>query len=109
MFLPMKKIIISIVVAVLAIPSFALAIDWVPKRSGKIYTDESGGYSESQRDYKAKRTKKIEEDTKGGYYEKGYHSQSTTYEPSELQVVKKNKGGSSHTKKYKKVKEKSAE
>ena len=105
MLLPMKKLIIIIIACALIAPATALSIEKL-KRSGKIEMDETGGYSEGQRDYHHKRAKQNEEKGKGGYYEGGYHSKSTEFQPGEWQFVDSSGKGSTHkTKKYKKVKE----
>ncbi len=98
----MKKLIALAIGIAVAAPSAAFGIQEF-KRTGKIETNESGGYSESQRDPHAKRSKQIKEKTGAGYYQGGYHSASPEYRPGEWQFVEPEGGKSKPT--YKKVKE----
>ncbi|MFA4875016.1 MAG: hypothetical protein WC690_06705 [bacterium] len=101
----MKKLIVLLVGLCLAAPSGAFAIQKV-KRTGEIKMDESGGYSESQRDPHSRRSKQIKDKTGGGYYQGEYHNKSPEFKQGEWQFVDDSKGGSSKSKpKYKKVKE----
>lgn len=105
----MKKLIISLIVLAFAAPYSSFAINKF-ERSGKIETDETGGYSESQKDYHHKRAKQNEEKSKGGYYEGEYHNKSREFKQGEWQFVDSSgKGSSKHAKKHKKVKEKDTE
>lgn len=99
----MKTLLLIVLVIALAAPIKASAIQEF-KRTGEITTDQSGGYSESQRDPHARRAKQVKDKTGGGYYQGGYHSTSPEYKPGEWQFVEPSHGGSSH-KSYKKVKE----
>lgn len=102
----MKILIVTLITLALAIPSASLAIEKL-KRSGKIETDEYGGYSDSQRDHHSRRAKQKDEKMKGGYYDGDYHNKSTQYQQGEWQFVDSaSKGSPKQTKKYKKVKEK---
>lgn len=87
-------------------PSLTFAIEKI-QRTGKIETDEHGGYSDAQRDHHTRRSKQIKNKTGAGYYDGEYHSTGGKCTDKEWQFVEcKGKGGSSkHTKTYKKVKE----
>jgi hypothetical protein len=99
----MKKLIIIFIALALIIPSSALAIQKL-KRTGEIEKDETGGYSETQKDYHKKRSKQIEEKSGAGYYEGGYHSKSPGFQQGEWQFVDSAGGGhkSAKAKKHKK-------
>lgn len=101
----MKKLITTLIVLAFVVPSLAFGIEEF-KRTGKIETDESGGYSSGQRDYHHKRTKQIDEKTAGGYHNGEYHSTGSKCTDKEWQFVEcGGKGSSKEAKKYKKVKE----
>lgn len=101
----MKKLILFLVCFALAAPAFGITVKKL-QRTGKIETDEHGGYSEQQSDYKARRVKQTK--SSGGYYGGTYHSSSSEFQPADDQFVdKSSSGGSSKkTKSYKKVEEK---
>lgn len=102
----MKKLITTLITVAFLWPFSSFAIQEV-KRTGKIETDEHGGYSDAQRDHHVRRSKQIKDKTGAGYYEGGYHSTGDKCTDKEWQFVEcKGKGGSSkHAKSYKKVKE----
>lgn len=108
MLLPMKKLITLLITAAFLWPFSSFAIQEV-KRTGKIETDEYGGYSDAQRDHHVRRKKQTEEKMKGGYYDGAYHSKSEEFKQGEWQFVDSAGKGSKQTKKYKKVKEKDVE
>jgi uncharacterized protein YxeA len=82
----MKKLIITVIVLTLAMPSLTFAIEKF-QRTGKIEKDESGGYSQSQSDYKHRRKKQIEEKTGAGYYDGEYHTTGDKCTDKEWQVI----------------------
>lgn len=91
----MKTLITILVVACfLGATSTAAAFDWnVPWKKDKqtrIETDQSGGYSETQRDYKARGRRTQEEKEGAGYYNGEYHNKSRKYKKGEWQFVNEN-------------------
>ncbi len=100
----MKKLIISLIVLAFAAPFSSFAINKL-ERTGKIEKDETGGYSESQKDYHHKRAKQVEEKSKGGYYNGEYHNTSPEFKQGEWQFVDSSSKASSkkQAKKHKKV------
>lgn len=101
----MKKLITILITLAFLIPAGAFGIEKL-QRSGKIETDEYGGYSEAQRDHHSKRKKQVQEKTGAGYYGGEYHSTGGKCTDKEWQFVEcGGKGSSKQTKKYKKVQE----
>lgn len=91
----MKILITVLVISGMCMSSAALAFDWnVPwkkDKQTKIEKDKSGGYSETQRDYKA-RKKRTQKDKEGaGYYGGEYHNTSQDYTKGEWQFVEEDK------------------
>ena len=89
----MKILITTLVIACfLGATSTAAAFDWnVPwkkDKQTKIEKDRSGGYSETQRDYKSRATRTQERKEGAGYYDGEYHNKSQHYKQGEYQLVK---------------------
>jgi hypothetical protein len=88
----MKILITLLVVACfLGTTSTAAAFDWnVPWKKDKqteIEKDKSGGYSETQRDYKARKRQTQKEKEGAGYYGGEYHHKGQKYKKGEWQFV----------------------
>lgn len=95
----MKKLILTLIVLALAVPSVSFAIQKF-ERTGEIEKDKTGGYSDTQRDHHSRRKKQIKNKTGSGYYNGEYHSKSKNFKPDEWQFVDSAHGGStSKTKK----------
>jgi uncharacterized protein YxeA len=105
----MKKFLLLIVGLALAAPGSAYSIQEF-KRTGEIQKDETGSYTETQRDYHKRRTKQIKDKTGAGYYDGTYHSKSPEYQQGEWQFVDSASGSqkSSAKDKQKKGKKKKA-
>jgi hypothetical protein len=91
----MKTLIAILVVACfLGATSTAAAFDWnVPWKKDKqtdIEKDSTGGYAETQRDYKARGRRTQEEKEGVGYYNGEYHNKSQHYKQGKWQLVKEN-------------------
>lgn len=89
----MKTLITLLAVACfLGVTSTAAAFDWnVPwkkDKQTKIEKDGSGGYSETQRDYKARGRRTLQRKEGAGYYDGEYHNKGQHYKKSEWQFVK---------------------
>ena len=82
----MKKLILSLIVLTLVVPSLAFGIEEF-KRTGKIEKDEHGGYSETQRDHHSRRKKQIDDKTGAGYHNGSYHSTGDKCTDKEWQVI----------------------
>ena len=102
----MKKLITTLITLAFLIPAGAFGIEKL-QRTGKIETDETGGYSDGQRDYHTRRKKQVDEKTGAGYYGGEYHNTGSKCTDKEWQFVEcgGSKGSSKQTKKYKKVQE----
>lgn len=88
----MKTLITLLVVACfLGTTSTAAAFDWnVPWKKDKqtdIEKDRSGGYAETQRDYKARKRRSQESKEGAGYYDGEYHIKGENYKKGEWQFV----------------------
>lgn len=89
------KILIAVMVIIgMSMSSAALAFDWnVPWKKDKQTEIEkdSGGYSETQRDYKARRRRTEESKEGAGYYDGKFHNKSKKYKKGEWQFVEEEK------------------
>jgi len=92
---PMKILTTALVIACfLGTTSTAAAFDWnVPWKKDKrtkIEKDSSGGYTQTQRDYKARNRRQQERKEGAGYYDGEYHNKGEHYKQGEWQFVKEN-------------------
>ena len=89
------EILIAVMVIIgMSMSSAALAFDWnVPWKKDKQTEIEkdSGGYTESQRDYKARKQRTQEKKEGAGYYNGEYHNKSAKYKKGEWQFVEEDK------------------